>query len=294
MPTCNYDTDCHMVINTNTSAARGARFLSEASGNLSKSLARLSSGSKIVEPQDDAAGMAVASRMDAQINRTEATRSNIGNAISFKQTQDGYLAKVGKALDRMSELATLSQDQTKTTTDLSLYNKEYATLYSYIDVIDGQKFNGVDLFQATSAGVGIDVLQDDSINNSFRTGTVDLGTVTNSMSAGAAAGATTTGYAIAISSSGSAATALEVVKSAISNVATYRSSIGADLSRLMMTNEHLAVLSENLQSSVSRIKDVDVATESAKYAKYNILVQSGTAMLAQANSLPQSALRLLQ
>ena len=283
-----------MVINTNTSAARGARFLSEASGNLSKSLARLSSGSKIVEPQDDAAGMAVASRMDAQINRTEATRSNIGNAISFKQTQDGYLAKVGKALDRMSELATLSQDQTKTTTDLSLYNKEYATLYSYIDVIDGQKFNGVDLFQATSAGVGIDVLQDDSINNSFRTGTVDLGTVTNSMSAGAAAGATTTGYAIAISSSGSAATALEVVKSAISNVATYRSSIGADLSRLMMTNEHLAVLSENLQSSVSRIKDVDVATESAKYAKYNILVQSGTAMLAQANSLPQSALRLLQ
>jgi flagellin len=87
---------------------------------------------------------------------------------------------------------------------------------------------------------------------------------------------------------------LEVVKSAISNVATYRSSIGADLSRLMMTNEHLAVLSENLQSSVSRIKDVDVATESAKYAKYNILVQSGTAMLAQANSLPQSALRLLQ
>jgi len=282
-----------MVINTNTAASRGARFLSEASGSLQKSLARLSSGSKIVEPQDDAAGMAVASRMDAQINRTEATRSNIGNAISFKQTQDGYLAKVGKALDRMSELATLAQDQTKTTTDLSLYNKEYSTLYSYIDVIDSQKFNGVDLFQASSVTAGIDVLQDDS-SIAFRTGTVDLGTVTSSMSAGAAAGATTTGYAAAISSSGSAAAALEVVKSAISSVATYRSSIGADLSRLMMTNEHLAVLSENLQSSVSRIKDVDVATESAKYAKYNILVQSGTAMLAQANSLPQSALRLLQ
>jgi flagellin len=293
MPACNYDTDCHMVINTNTAASRGARFLNEASGNLSKSLARLSSGSKIVEPQDDSAGMAVASRMDAQINRTEATRSNIGNAISFKQTQDGYLAKVGKALDRMSELATLAQDQTKTTTDLSLYNKEYSTLYSYIDVIDGQKFNGVDLFQSNSTSAGIDVLQDDS-SIAFRTGTVDLGTVTSSMSAGAAAGATTSGYATAISSSGSAAAALEVVKSAISNVATFRSSIGADLSRLMMTNEHLAVLSENLQSSVSRIKDVDVATESAKYARYNILVQSGTAMLAQANSLPQSALRLLQ
>ena len=282
-----------MVINTNTAAARGARFLSEASGNLSKSLARLSSGSKIVEPQDDAAGMAVASRMDAQINRTEATRSNIGNAISFKQTQDGYLSKVGKALDRMSELATLAQDQTKTTTDLSLYNKEYSTLYSYIDVIDGQKFNGVGLFQATSGGVGIDVLQDDS-STAYTTGKIDLESVTSSLSGGAAAGATSTGYAVAISNSGSAASALEVVKSAISNVATYRSTIGADLSRLMMTNEHLAVLSENLQSSVSRIKDVDVATESAKYAKYNILVQSGTAMLAQANSLPQSALRLLQ
>ena len=281
-----------MVINTNSSAARGARFLADATTSLQKSLARLSSGSKIVEPQDDAAGLAVASRMDAQINRTEATRSNIGNAISYKQTQDGYLAKVGKALDRMSELATLAQDQTKTTTDLSLYNKEYATLYSYIDVIDDQRFNGVNLFQANSASNGIDVLQQDS-SAAFRTGTIDLGTITNSLSGGAAAGATTTGYAVDISSSGSAAAALEVVKSAISSVATFRSSIGADLSRLMMTNEHLAVLTENLQSSVSRIKDVDVATESAKYAKDNILVQSGTAMLAQANSLPQSALRLL-
>jgi len=278
-----------MVINTNTAASRGARFLSEASGNLSKSLARLSSGSKIVEPQDDAAGLAVASRMEAQINRTEATRSNIGNAISFKQTQDGYLAKVGKALDRMSELATLAQDQTKTTTDLSLYNKEYSTLYSYVDVIDGQKFNGVDLFQSTSvATTNISVLQQDS-DVMFTTSVVDLGTVTNSLSAGSS-----TGFLTAISSSTSAAASSEVVKAAISSVATYRSSIGADLSRLMMTNDHLAVLSENLQSSVSRIKDVDVATESAKYAKYNILVQSGTAMLAQANSLPQSALRLLQ
>jgi flagellin len=299
MLVCNYDTDCHMVINTNIPAARGARFLGEASGNLQKSLARLSSGSKIVEPQDDAAGLAVASRMDAQINRTEATRSNIGNAISYKQTQDGYLAKVGKALDRMSELATLAQDQTKTVTDLSLYNAEYSTLYSYIDVIDNQQFNGVDLFGSS----GINVLQQDS-SIAFTTGTVNLGVVTTSLSSIAAATTTTSGststvshaysgFETAISSSNSAAQTSEVVKSAISKVATFRSSIGADLSRLMMTNDHLAVLSENLQSSVSRIKDVDVATESAKYAKYNILVQSGTAMLAQANSLPQSALRLL-
>jgi flagellin len=272
-----------MVINTNTAAARGARYLGEASGNLQKSLARLSSGSKIVEPQDDAAGMAVSSRMDAQINRTEATRSNIGNAISFKQTQDGFLAKAAKALDRMSELATLSQDGTKTTTDLSLYNKEFETLYSYLDVVDSQTFNDVQLFGSTA----LSVLQDDGASGaSFSSGNVNLNTTTLSVSNGT--------IASAISSASSAATALTAVKSAITTVAGHRAAIGADLSRLMMTNEHLAVLSENLQSSVSRIKDVDVATESAKYAKYNILVQSGTAMLAQANSLPQSALRLLQ
>ena len=277
-----------MVINTNSPAARGARFLGEASGNLQKSLARLSSGSKIVEPQDDAAGLAVASRMDAQINRTEATRSNIGNAISYKQTQDGFLAKAAKALDRMSELATLAQDGTKTTTDLSLYNKEFETLYSYLDVVDSQTFNDVALFGSTA----LSVLQDDGAvlagggSANFASSNINLNTTTLSVSNGAASSA--------ISTAASAATALTAVKSAITTVATHRATIGADLSRLMMTNEHLSVLSENLQSSVSRIKDVDVATESAKYAKYNILVQSGTAMLSQANSLPQSALRLLQ
>jgi flagellin len=281
MPACNYDTDCHMVINTNTSASRGARFLGEASGNLSKSLARLSSGSKIVEPQDDAAGLAVASRMDAQINRTEATRSNIGNAISYKQTQDGFLSKASKALDRMSELATLAQDGTKTTTDLSLYNKEYETLYSYLDVVDSQSFNDVALF----SGSALSVLQDDS-TGAFSSGAINLNTTTLSVSNGTASSA--------ISTAASASAALGAVKSAITAVASHRAAIGADLSRLMMTNDHLSVLSENLSASVSRIKDVDVATESAKYAKYNILVQSGTAMLAQANSLPQSALRLLQ
>ena len=284
MPACNYDTDCHMVINTNTAAARGARYLGESSGNLQKSLARLSSGSKIVEPQDDAAGMAVASRMDAQINRTEATRSNIGNAISFKQTQDGYLAKAAKALDRMSELATLAQDGTKTTTDLALYNKEYSTLFSYLDVVDSQTFNDVDLFSATTA---LTVLQDDTAVK-FSSAYIDLGAVTQTMSHA------TLPIGSAISTSASAAASLVKVASAITSVAGHRASIGADLSRLMMTNDHLSVLSENLSASVSRIKDVDVASESAKYAKYNILVQSGTAMLAQANSLPQSALRLLQ
>jgi flagellin len=133
----------------------------------------------------------------------------------------------------------------------------------------------------------LSVLQDDTAGSAkFTSNYINLNTVTLSVSNGDPASA--------ISSAVSAGSTLTEVKKAITKVAEHRASIGADLSRLMMTNEHLAVLSENLQSSVSRIKDVDVATESAKYAKYNILVQSGTAMLAQANSLPQSALRLLQ
>src|SRR5690349_25037940 len=98
-----------MVINTNISAQSGARMLGESSAALAKSLARLSSGSKIVSPEDDAAGLAVSSRFDAQINRINAANANVGNAISFNQTQDGFLKKVNKALDRMSELAILSQ-----------------------------------------------------------------------------------------------------------------------------------------------------------------------------------------
>jgi flagellin len=262
-----------MVINTNTTAARGARFLADSTGNLQKSLARLSSGSKIVEPQDDAAGLAVASRFDAQINRTEAIRSNIGNAISFKQTQDGYLSKVSKALDRMSELSTLAKDGTKSTTDVGLYEKEYTSLKAYVVDIESQTFNGVTLF----AGGDLSVLQNDA------TGGAAFLSVGVTLSTASASLATV-----------STSTATDAVKNAINFVASARAQIGADLSRMMMTNEHLSVLSENLSASVSRIKDVDVASESARYAKYNILVQSGTAMLAQANSLPQSALRLLQ
>jgi flagellin len=270
-----YDTDCHMVINTNSTAARGGRFLAESTSNLQRSLAKLASGSKIVEPQDDAAGLAVASRFDAQINRTEATRSNIGNAISFKQTQDGYLAKVSKALDRMSELGVLAQDATKSTQDIALYGSEFDSLSAYIQGIAAQKFNGVTLFSSATLGV----LQDDAGTTLFAGGAVALATSVTAYTLGA--------------TNATAATETAKIKTAIDSVASMRAGIGADLSRLMMTNEHLSVLSENLQSSVSRIKDVDVATESAKYAKYNILVQSGTAMLAQANSLPQSALRLL-
>src|ERR1041385_4546496 len=142
-----------MVINTNISAQTGARLLSDSSNMLAKSLARLSSGSKIISPEDDAAGLAVATRFDALVSRTKAASANIGNAISFNQTQDGYLKKVSKALNRMSELSILAEDATKTDSDRALYNAEFSTLGAYIDDVAGRDFNGVQMFDGTALDI---------------------------------------------------------------------------------------------------------------------------------------------
>src|SRR5262249_14410150 len=137
---------------------------------LSKSLARLSSGSKIINPADDAAGLAVSSRLDAQIQRLSAANNNVGNAVSFTQAQDGYLKKVSKALDRMSELAILAQDATKTDADRALYDVEYQQLGAYITSAADRDFNGVPLFSATN----IDITADGE-GNTFPMNGIDLG-----------------------------------------------------------------------------------------------------------------------
>jgi flagellin len=267
-----------MVINTNVSASSSARLLADSSAMLSKSLARLSSGSKITSPEDDAAGLAVSMRFDAQINRTAASNNNVTNAISFSQTQDGFMQKVSKALDRMSELSILSQDVTKSDADRSLYNSEFQTLGAYVNNVATKDFNGVSLFN----GGTLNVTQD-SEGNTFGATGVDL-----------TASAYTTATGSSISTTATAATALTNVKAAITQLATDRATVGANITRLSYTSEQLGVLKDNLAAANSRIKDVDVAQESTNFARYNILVQAGTAMLAQANATPQSALRLLQ
>ncbi len=267
-----------MVINTNVSAQSSARLLSESSALLSKSLARLSSGSKLTSPEDDVAGLAVSMRFDAQINRITAATSNVSNAISFSQTQDGFLKKVASALDRMSELSVLAQDSTKTSADLALYQKEFSTLGSYINDLATKDFNGVSLFSGVAASVTTD-----SDGNTFSMTAVSL-----------SISAYSTATASNISTTGGAVTALTNVKAAISQLATDRASVGSNVARLTKYSEQLGVLKDNLTAANSRIKDVDVAEESTQFARYNILVQAGTAMLAQANANPQSALRLLQ
>ena len=264
-----------MVINTNVGALSTMRTLSENTSKLNKALSRLASGSKIVSPGDDAGGLAVASKFDAQISRNRGVSNNLTSALSFSQTQDGFLQKVGKALDRMSELATLALDTTKSTSDITNYNTEFTDLKNYISDIGTKKFNGVTLFDGTALAVTKDSDGGTWSLNSSSLNAIDVTSVIAS--------------AFAVSSSDAVAT----LSTAIENVATHRAKIGANIQRIQFTQEQVSILNENLQASVSRIKDVDVANESTQFARYNILVQSGTAMLAQANMLPQNSLRLL-
>jgi flagellin len=245
---------------------------------LSKSLAELSSGSKITSPADDSAGLAVSMNLVAQEGRNTSASNNIANAISFNQTQDGYLGQVTSALDRMSELAIQAQDVTKSDSDRGLYQQEYNTLASYVNNVSTQDFNGVSLFGGTSANVTID-----SDGNKFTMQGINL-TGTTFQTA-------TFGDVSTISDAGAALTA---VKSAISTIASDRATLGSNEETLTNYSSQLTTLNNNLAAANSKITDVDIATASTEYAKENILVQTGTAMLAQANSLPNIALKLLQ
>jgi flagellin len=273
-----------MVINTNIAAQTSADNLAMSTGKLNQALSELSSGSKITSPADDPAGSAVSLRFNAQINRTGAAEANVSNAISFAQTQDGYLQQVGNALNRMSELSVMSQDVTKTDADRALYDKEYQTLGTYINDTATKDFNGVSLFSGTTLNVTTDG-EGNGTNSTF-------GMTGISLTAGTGA-AYAKATADGIATSSTAATALTDVKSAITQLATDQATLGANVSRLTYVGDQLSVLSNNLTAANSQITDVDVAQESTQYAKYQILVQAGTSMLAQANQVPQNMLKLL-
>jgi flagellin len=208
-----------------------------------------------------------------------AAASNIGNAISFNQTQDGYLQQVNSALNRMSELAVQAQDVTKSSSDLTLYNNEFSTLATYVNSVATQSFNGVSLFTGTT----LDVAVNSDGSNPYANQGVLLGKGTDYDQSGQL-----------LTSSSGALTALKSVTAAIAQLATDRAKIGANEETLTDYSNQLSTLNNNLSAANSQITDVDVAQESTNYAKENILVQTGTAMLAQANSMPQIALKLLQ
>jgi flagellin len=267
-------------INTNSASTAAAYNLATTNVNLQKSLNRLSSGFRINSSADDAGGLAVSMKLSAAIRRTDATGANVGNALSFLQTQDGVLKNADKILNRMSELATLALDVTKTTGDLDLYQTEYTNLSDQLNAMTSEEFNGIGLFSAV-AGAALTVRTSEDASQSVEISIGDLSAIQSDVSGAS------------IASNSGAAAAISTITTAIEDLASLRASNGSEQSRLSFAADMLAVNKQNLEAANSRIIDVDVAKESSQLARFNILQQAGTAMLAQANQSTQSVLRLL-
>ncbi|MCX7712098.1 MAG: flagellin [Chthoniobacterales bacterium] len=277
-----------LSINTNPAATVSATNLAATNQALQKSLQRLSSGSRIVSSSDDAGGLAVSMKLGAALRRTEATNINLQNAQSFLKTQDGVLSTAHKVLMRMAELAVLAQDVTKSSADRQNYQTEFSSLQTQLINLSYEKFNGVTLFATTSSSaqtITVYTNEDSTITTSL---TLDVFTSTTT-GVGSAANSSVTILEIT-----SAASATSVINSALQNVATMRARNGAESSRINFAMEQLITNRNNLELANSRIVDVDVAAESTQLARFTILQQAGTAMLAQANQSTQAVLRLLQ
>jgi len=274
-----------VVINTNYAATVASNNLASSNSSLQKSLNRLSSGSKIVSPSDDAGGLAVSMNLSAAAKRQGAVSNNIGNAMSYLQTQDGALQVTAKILDRMSELRTFYEDKTKNTSDLANYDTEFQALSTQLQSITNEKFNGIALFGSTN--LTIVATEDHSTSSAITINAKNLS------AASTAGGISLLNGSTAATMVGTAGITLANITDAIKNVATLRANNGAEQSRLGFASDLLTVNKANLEAANSRITDVDVASESTQLARWNILVQSGTAMLAQANSSASTALRLL-
>jgi len=265
-----------VTINTNTSASYSAANLTRSSDLLQKSLARLSSGSRISTPSDDAGGLAVSMKLSASLKRTDAQAANVSNAISFLQTASGSLKSAASVLDRMSELGTLASDVTKSSEDISNYSTEYTNLYEELKKLTADKFNGINLFAAADSSLTVYLSEDGGQNMS----------ITQSALSSVFASITTLDTVTGASASAASA--------AIQSLATMMAKNGAESSRLQFALDSLSTQKVNVEAANSRIFDVDVAAETTRLARANILVQSGAAMLAQANAASQIALKLLQ
>jgi len=267
-----------VVINTNFAATVASNNLAASNDMLQRSMNRLSSGSKIVNPADDAGGLAVSMKLSAAAKRSGAAASNIGNSVSFLQSQDGVLKVTGKVLERMGELLTLYSDPTKNSDDLANYDSEFVALQDELSSLTGESFNSVALFGTNDLDVSV---SEDGTSQVALTGK-DLSSTAEGV-----------GSLIASTVDSLGDIDLTDITDAIQYVATFRAENGAEQSRLGFALEVLTINKANLESANSRITDVDVASESTQLARWNVLVQSGTAMLAQANQSAQTALKLL-
>jgi len=274
-----------MKINTNISAINAQRTLSKTTGELKVSLQRLSSGLRINSAKDDAAGLAIAEAFRSQVNGSDVAQRNAQDGISMSQTAEGALVEVTNMLQRMRELAVQSANGTQSTANRTALNNEVTQLEEQIDSIaNSTEFNGYKLLDGTNATV---VLQVGYRNVAGATMGNQL-TVTMQSATTAVLGAN-----VDISSQAGAQGAITTLDTAIDAVNSRRANLGAIQNRLDYTINNLAVQEENAAASESAIRDADIAEETISFTRAQILVSSGTSVLAQANIIPQNALTLL-
>jgi flagellin len=274
------------TINTNLASLNAQRNLSSSQSALNISMQRLSSGLRVNSAKDDAAGLAIAERMNAQVRGMNVAVRNANDAISLAQTAEGAIGKIGDALQRMRELAVQSANGSNNAGDRNNLQTEFAELRSEVArLVDGTRFNGTNLFDGSTATftfqIGAGTTANDTIDIA---GTNLTATVRDAVSALDISG---------VDNSGSTA-AINAIDLAIDQVTTSRALYGAAQNRFETVVMNLQVSAENLTAARSRIMDADFAVETANMSRAQILQQAGNAMVAQANALPQQVLQLLK
>jgi len=307
-----------LTINTNAAAVTASYNLSRNNASLQKSLSRLSSGKRIVQTSDDAGGLAVSMKLNASINRMQGVSNNIQNATSYLDVQDGILQGAAGIVSRMAELKSLSQDVLKNESDIANYNTEFKNLQVQLYQISQDSFNGVSLFATTTTdgttgaifGGGLAKDNTVSIYTTERGSSGPIVSLNKAVLLSAitfnktdvstnVSFATSTSSAIHLATTESSNAlvlddvAVSFFTQAIENIATLRAENGGTVSRFNFAFEQANRTKANLEAANGRIMDVDIATESTRLAKYNILVQASASMLAQANTTPNAALMLL-
>jgi len=278
------------VINTNIASLNTQRNLNASQSTLNTSIQRLSSGLRVNSARDDAAGLAIAERMNTQVRGMNVAIRNANDAISLAQTAEGALGKIGENLQRMRELAVQSANDTNSTDDRTALDTEYKQLAEEnARVIANTKFNGQELLTGAGGAFGVFEFQigaNSSADNQISITTTDIA---------ASMGANTQGATATLGTDAAMArTAMDDIDTALTEINKARSEFGASQNRFDAVISNLQVASENQAASRSRIMDADFASETANLTRGQILQQAGTAMLAQANSLPNNVLSLLR
>ena len=288
------------IINTNLSSLTAQNNLATNQANLQTSIQRLSSGLRINSAKDDAAGLSIATRMDSQVRGSTVALRNANDAISFAQTADGALSGITTNLQRMRDLAVQSSNDTNTQADRDNIGKEFSALQSEVTRLQSTQFNGQNALGAgthtyqvgagTSAADQITVTTTALTNTASASATYTPGTPAGSGGTPAAVPASGT----SVSSADNAKAAITAIDSALQEVNGERANFGAVQNRFSSVTSNLNSVIENTSAAKSRIMDADFAAETANLSRGQILQQAGTAMLAQANSLPNGVLALLR